>query len=254
MSPSEYWDETVRKMRESHLEFKIARYKAKVHLNLIKKWTGDLKDKRILKTDLFKEYFKRDSFFYKMNASEKFGLDICKEITSKVNKRGNEFRLSVADVHKLPFGDEKFDLIISNSTLDHIKRKWVPKSLKEMKRILKPNGQIILTIDNRENPLYMSGLFIGQKLNILPFYQERCYSRKEIEEFFEKENVKIKDMDAIFHTIPPLSHLACFLEKHNFPLAEFISKKIVRASKKIKNKNTKFITGRLLSFKIEKVS
>ncbi|MFB6089413.1 MAG: class I SAM-dependent methyltransferase [Candidatus Aenigmatarchaeota archaeon] len=252
MPPSEYWDKTVKEMGESHLEFKIAQYKAKVHLELVKKWGSNLKDKRILKTDLFEEYFQRDSFFYPIDSEEKFGLDICKEIVTNVHKKDKNLKLCVTDVHRLPFEDESFDLIISNSTLDHIKKEWVSVALGEMKRILKPGGQLILTIDSRENPLYMLGLFLGQRLHILPFYQDRCYSTNEIREIIENLGLRIEDTDSIFHVIPPLSHLLAFFEKRNIKYPEFLYKKIIDVAEKLKNKKSKYITGRLLSFNIKK--
>jgi SAM-dependent methyltransferase len=54
----------------------------------------------------------------------------------------------------LPFVDEAFDVIVSNSTLDHF-GSWAElgASLHELHRVLKTRGLLIITLDNRANPI-----------------------------------------------------------------------------------------------------
>lgn len=44
--------------------------------------------------------------------------------------------------YELPFADNTFDLIVSGQTLEHVQNPF--KSVREMKRVLKPNAYIIL--------------------------------------------------------------------------------------------------------------
>ena len=50
--------------------------------------------------------------------------------------------------------DGTFDVIVSTSTLDHLPTLAdVGKSLGELRRVLRPGGRLLLTIDNRRNPV-----------------------------------------------------------------------------------------------------
>jgi len=49
----------------------------------------------------------------------------------------------VADIHRLPFSDEEFDVILCTEVLEHVKNPFLAVS--EMKRVLKKGGKILLT-------------------------------------------------------------------------------------------------------------
>ncbi|MBU1255488.1 class I SAM-dependent methyltransferase [Patescibacteria group bacterium] len=49
----------------------------------------------------------------------------------------------VADIHKLPFEDEKFDNILCTEVLEHLHSPHI--AIAEMKRVLKPGGKLILS-------------------------------------------------------------------------------------------------------------
>jgi SAM-dependent methyltransferase len=50
----------------------------------------------------------------------------------------------VADINKLPFEDNSFDVIFCSQVLEHVPRPWI--SIKEISRVLKPGGNLILTV------------------------------------------------------------------------------------------------------------
>jgi len=252
MKYSKLWDATFKRMKKSHLETNIARYKADENLKLLKKWCDNLKNKKILKTDLFEECYKRDQFSDKIRCKNIYGIDVSKKITINSKKRNKNLIHLVSDICHLPFKDEKFDVVISNSTLDHIKVKDVPKAIGEIKRVLKDNGILILTIDNKHNPLYTIGLFLGNRLNLLPFHQERCYTVKEVKRLINDKNLKVVDEDVIFNLIPPLDIFLAFLEKYNKDISLKLSCTIVRFSKRLNSKYIKYLVGRQLAFKIKK--
>ncbi|MFH1997248.1 MAG: class I SAM-dependent methyltransferase [Patescibacteria group bacterium] len=49
----------------------------------------------------------------------------------------------IGDAHKLPFEDEKFDVILCTEVLEHLHSPHI--AISEMKRVLKLNGKLILT-------------------------------------------------------------------------------------------------------------
>ncbi|MDD3083680.1 MAG: methyltransferase domain-containing protein [Candidatus ainarchaeum sp.] len=69
----------------------------------------------------------------------------------------------VGDARKLPFSDNKFETVFSRFFLEHLFRKDALIALKEMHRILKPNGILEIIVPNLK---YFCKLFLeeeGQK-------------------------------------------------------------------------------------------
>ena len=59
-----------------------------------------------------------------------------------------------ADVRALPCESGSFDAVVSLSTLDHFENaRDISSALSELFRVLKPNGMLILTLDNGANPI-----------------------------------------------------------------------------------------------------
>lgn len=90
------------------------------------------------------------------NKGEVFALDIqpemLKQIESKLKRQENKdiqnIRLIEGDALNMPFEDDSFDLVYSITVFQEIPDK--NKALKEMKRVLKPNG-ILATLENSMN-------------------------------------------------------------------------------------------------------
>ena len=85
------------------------------------------------------------------NGFEVYGIDIAKsgiKIAKEwLKEEGLKANLKVGDIYKkLPYKDNFFDAIICIRTLNHGKIEWIRRCIKEMKRVLKPNGFIFVTI------------------------------------------------------------------------------------------------------------
>ena len=53
-----------------------------------------------------------------------------------------------ADATKMPLADASYDAAISSYAIDHMGREGTPKAIKEVARVLKPNGEFLLQIVN----------------------------------------------------------------------------------------------------------
>lgn len=85
-----------------------------------------------------------------------FSKNMIKEAKKFLEKRNLKAKLLVADVLNLPFKDSKFDYIIYVSTLHHLpSRKLRIKSLKEVKRVLKPDGKVLISVWKRRPAKYL---------------------------------------------------------------------------------------------------
>ncbi|MCD6367986.1 MAG: class I SAM-dependent methyltransferase [Candidatus Aenigmarchaeota archaeon] len=86
-----------------------------------------------------------------------YGVDLSKNLLFLArkyeNKFGMKFHLVVSNMLSLPFKNSSFDYIICIATLHHLlERNERISALKEMKRVLKEDGEAFLTVWNRDNP------------------------------------------------------------------------------------------------------
>ena len=58
--------------------------------------------------------------------------------------QSKDYLVSIADINKLPFADASFDCVICSEVLEHIPDH--KKALKEMDRILKPQGTLVVSV------------------------------------------------------------------------------------------------------------
>ena len=85
---------------------------------------------------------------------ELWGLDSSSSMISLASKYSDKFKfkasLLVADAVSLPFQDKSFDWIISVAAYHHILDKQGRlQAFQELRRVLKPGGQVFLTVWNR---------------------------------------------------------------------------------------------------------
>ena len=109
----------------------------------------------VLKTDLFDECV-TDGLFpaLRQHAERVVGVDVDPAVVDVAGERHDALDAHVADVRALPFADASFAAVVSNSTLDHLRSTAeVVAALEEIRRVLRPGGQLLLTLDNPLNPV-----------------------------------------------------------------------------------------------------
>lgn len=75
-----------------------------------------------------------------------FGIDIYDKAIEYAKKNFPHIKFKVAFASKLPFNSNHFDLILFYETIEHVED---PKEcLREIKRVLKKDGRLILTMDS----------------------------------------------------------------------------------------------------------
>ncbi|MBU1201522.1 MAG: methyltransferase domain-containing protein [Nanoarchaeota archaeon] len=233
-----YWDCVEKKIKKHHLEENIAWYKKKEYIKLITAWCNQTKNKTILKTDLFEEMLITDSFYdwLQKNFKKAIGIDISLEIVKHAKKNFKRGYFLTKDVRDTSFKKDTFDVIISNSTLDHFPEKDLITALKELRRILKPTGTLILTLDNKENKRYYFFYIINKQLRLGQYWQERCYSLKEIQKIMASIGFEILDVKGLIHIPTPFNKVALMLKKVFGRKANFYINKKIRQFDSKQNK------------------
>jgi ubiquinone/menaquinone biosynthesis C-methylase UbiE len=104
----------------------------------------DCKNKKILDLGCNDGTFFQMLFQNSLNGSYKVGLDMDPVVVREARKKEAFDGLTVADIRRMPYSDDAFDIIISNSTLEHVED--IDRAISEINRVLKPGGQIIFTV------------------------------------------------------------------------------------------------------------
>ena len=170
-----YWDavgvEWTKRQRDTlwrqHSDF--------VNCSLYSRWLGSARYDRILKTDLFDEATTGGLLPAVRHACKRVvGMDISGLVVAIAEQRVKIEGLC-ADVRTLPFPDESFDVVLSNSTLDHFEEfADLVRALNELCRVLRQSGELWVTLDNLSNPLVairnrLPFRFL-QSLGLVPYY------------------------------------------------------------------------------------
>jgi tRNA (uracil-5-)-methyltransferase TRM9 len=97
-----------------------------------------------------------------------YGMDFSGEMIKLARRYSHKFEfpvnLQVADARRLPYGNGSFDWAISIATYHHIQaREEQLEALKELRRVLKPGGEAIITVWNRFQPHFW---FKGKELYV----------------------------------------------------------------------------------------
>lgn len=146
---AQYWETVGAEWQASHPGTLWREHSDAVNRAWLASWWPRWNVKRVLKTDLFDEAF-GTGVYPLLNSRARFvvGIDIALN-TLRTAKTGIG-----ADVRRLPFADGAFDLVVSNSTLDHFQtEEELVTSLRELHRVVRPGGELLLTLDNAANPL-----------------------------------------------------------------------------------------------------
>ena len=205
-SGSSYWDGISDGLAGHYYhDAIIGRLKRDVHLRLIARWCPDLPGKALLKTDLFEEAHGADQFLFDLPAGGlRAGIDISPGIARRAAARARPGGpapppLLAGDVLALPFRADVFDVIVSNSTLDHFPHTDdIVAALGELHRVLKPGGTLVVTLDNPRSVSYLAGR-LKRRLRPDPFYLGRTLSRHALSATLSRLGFRVTDTTAILH-------------------------------------------------------
>jgi len=151
---ADYWD-TVGKAWQHNRSHALWRaHSDAVYTALLADWLPEDSVSRVLKTDLFDEACSAGLVpLLASRAHHVVGIDVSIVTAQAARRQHRELKADQCDVRWLPFADGAFDVVVSNSTLDHFE--WLSElveGLVELHRVLRPGGELLLSLDNLANP------------------------------------------------------------------------------------------------------
>ena len=137
------------------------------------------------------------------------GLDL----TCDVEQVGQVFRqhdihpdLRNGDVLNMPYEDESFDTVLLISILEHLKSHELEQAFREIKRVLKPGGQVVYGAPIERPLMVFMFRILGYNIRKYHFSTERDIS-DAAEKFFAKASVQaMKATPPIFGNVYEVGH------------------------------------------------
>lgn len=197
-----YWNEVASRMKPFSNAFSTKVY-LEQEIEPIKKHLGPkLKGKKLLKLDLWNEAFNTEVLVWAVKKGIKIhALDISSKVVKiahdKLKKMRLPHRFVVADMRRIPFPSNTFDMVYSMGTIEHVYN--TKQVVQEIHRVLKKGGVAITGFPNKHDISFRSQVLdLTNKLGITPYGEELSFTREEINQLFLKNGFEVIDGDGIF--------------------------------------------------------
>lgn len=132
---------------------------------------------------------------------EILGIDYAPE-SIIISRKGAKLRnlknvhFQEADLFNLPFPDNHFDLVFENGVIEHLKN--YPQAVKEMKRVVKKNGSVIVNVNNWYCfPKTFEKKILGK---FYPFGYEKSFKHRELKKTFRDLDLREIEVYAYNHS------------------------------------------------------
>lgn len=160
------------------------------------------------------------SFILMRRGFKVVGLDISRERLLKEAKRHlkDTIPLVEGDLHQLPFKKESFDIVVCAEVLEHLKNPAI--GLKEINRVLKKEGRLILTIPN--NLTFPISIWekILSLLKLLHTPHRQKFSKRKICQLIAEAGFSMKGFDNLLFFFPYFIKLINKFKKRKEPSSE----------------------------------
>lgn len=252
MKDAQLWDRLARTNKNrSHIDPVFGRYKSEQFCAFATRGHQFRRGEKVLKTDLREEAYGADEVLFSLPdpGLSIFGMDISAEVAGAASaeslKRGSTHHYVTADVRRIPFADHSLDVVLSNSTLDHFSSyEDLLAALAEIRRVLKPTGKLIMTLNNKHNLNFWFMVTMEKALGISR-YPVVFFSRAEIRRACEKAGLRVLGFESIIHIVSPLN--TCALLARRFvpqPQADRMARAVLKLAAFFERcGTTKWLTG-----------
>jgi len=133
---------------------------------------------------------------------ETYGLDIAR---AALNLAQDHCTFPVlGSIFNIPFGDDSFDLVYNSGVIEHFREPTNVEAIKEMARVTKTSGRIIIIVPNTLCLWYKTGKFVAVMMKNFEFGYEEDYSPRRIEGAIQRAGLTIEKIFGL-QALPPLA-------------------------------------------------
>lgn len=119
------------------------------------------------------------------------GIDISPNMISEAKKRAPKGDYLVGDIATVGFAKDSFDGVYARASLLHIPKKLIPKVLKSINKMLRPDGYFYLAIKEGEGEGEIEDVRHG--VNVKRFFS--FFVKEEIEKLIEEADFEIVELN-----------------------------------------------------------
>ena len=253
-----YWDSIGAEWIRNKQDLLWRRHSDAVNIRLFLRWMGVVAYDLILKTDLFDEAVAVGlAPAIKGRCRRLIGMDISGSVTVAAKGKVGIPALT-ADVRSLPFPAETFEVIISNSTLDHFQDfADLVQALREFHRVLRQSGQLWITLDNASNPLIAMRnampFELLRKIGLVPYFVGVTCTYTQFRQTLVAAGFDVEEIGAVLHCPRAFSvRLTRFASRYFSPSFQGRVLEFLNGFERAGEWPTKYRTGHFLSARVKK--
>ncbi len=209
-----YWESVADEWKKTRPDRLWRKHSDAINQSLIFRWLPDHSVHRVLKTDVFDEAVGEGLVPFLQTCSPGVvGMDLSFKNVQLACRGETRLLGACSDVRHLPFRDESFDLVVSNSTLDHFQSvDEITVSLRELHRVLCKDGQLIVTLDNLANPTIAARnrlpFKLLNRLGLVPYYVGATCGPWRLQKLLREVGFDVRDVTTVLHCPRILAVLA----------------------------------------------
>lgn len=256
---SSYWESIADKWKMTRPDRLWRKHSDAINQSLLFRWLPEQPVPWLLKTDTFDEAVGEGlARILRTRAHTVIGMDLSFQNVQLACRGGTSVRGACADVRYLPFQDQSFDVVVSNSTLDHFQTlDEITVSLRELYRVLRKEGQFIVTLDNLVNPTIAVRNHLPFKLlnrmGIVPYFVGATCGPRRLQKLLREVGFEVRDVTAVLHCPRLFAVLvAKFLCSRAKPPAQQHFLRWLQTFEGLSRWPTRYITGHFIAVRAEK--
>lgn len=198
------WDSALAGWTETRTAAFLRAYSDAANERLLGEWLPE-RARTVLKTDLFDEAVGGGLVdALRARADRVVAVDVSPAVVAAAVRRQPGLDARCADTRELPFDDASFDVVLSNSTLDHFDSlDDVRAALDELHRVLEPGGRLLITLDNGANPLVVLRNALPRpilaRLRLVPYPVGATCGPRRLRRLLDETGFDVEDSRALMH-------------------------------------------------------